>query len=203
MLSNTFFTSEQCSRDSAIASYVDDQSTEIAIRSQYQAAYNYAEEAANINECALQCALACKKTCHTFVFEDNTCNFIRTDIPFKEPKPFILLTGNVFTSKVIKKVGKLSLINKPLPFLMMFIIVENAGEALKMLPDDIKGVKFDKELEKLTMKGMKDSETFFVFDNTDLKELKVIATPTMVMAAILSLYHLSDISSWFSDKWNS
>lgn len=181
MLSNTFFTSEQCSRDSAIASYVDDQSTEIAIRSQYQAAYNYAEEAANINECALQCALACKKTCHTFVFEDNTCNFIRTDIPFKEPKPFILLTGNVFTSKVIKKVGKLSLINKPLPFLLMTIIVENAGEALKTLPDNIKGVKFDKELEKLTMKGMKDSETFFVFDNTDLKELKVIATPTMVI----------------------
>ena len=62
--------------------------------SQYQAAYNYAEEAINQDECALQCALGCKKTCHSYVFEDDTCNFIKTDIQFKEPKPFVLLTGN-------------------------------------------------------------------------------------------------------------
>ena len=74
--------------------------------SQYQAAYNYAEEANNQDDCALQCALGCKKTCHSYVFEDDTCNFIKTDIQFKEPKPFVLLTGNLETTKFIKKFGR-------------------------------------------------------------------------------------------------
>ena len=74
--------------------------------SQSQAAYNYAEEANNLDDCALQCALGCKKTCHSYVFEDDTCNFIKTDIQFKEPKPFVLLTGNLETTKFIKKFGR-------------------------------------------------------------------------------------------------
>ena len=157
--------------------------------SQYQAAYNYAEEAINQDECALQCALGCKKTCHSYVFEDDTCNFIKTDIQFKEPKPFVLLTGNLETTKVIKKLGRLSLTKNPFPSsLLISILVDRsskrAEEALKMIPDDIKGekdlVKMDKGIKKLTLNGLKDSETLFVFDNTDLKELNIIATPTLV-----------------------
>ena len=97
---------EPCSRDSAKASYVDVKFSECAILSQYEVAYNYVEEADNEDECAMQCALGCKMTCHSFVFDGNKCKFIQTDIAMKEPKPFVMLTGNMKTTKVIKKMGK-------------------------------------------------------------------------------------------------
>ena len=98
---------EPCSRDSAKASYVDVTNFECALLSQYEVAYNYIEEAANEDECAMQCALGCKTTCHSFVFDDNKCKFVRTDIGVKDPKPFVTLTGDIKTTKVIKKAGQL------------------------------------------------------------------------------------------------
>ena len=72
-----------------------------------------------------------------------------------------------------------------------------AANALKLIPDDIKGekdlVKMDKGIKKLTLNGLKDSETLFVFDNTDLKELNIIATPTLVSKVCHIFCLLSDI----------
>ena len=80
---------------------------ECSIVGQYEAAFNYAEDdTPDEDECALQCALGCKKPCESFHLDGKMCKFISFSSPiFKEPNPFVLLTGDTETTKVHKNAG--------------------------------------------------------------------------------------------------
>ena len=53
------------------------------------------------------------------------------------------------------------------------------------IPKEVKGdenlVKIDKEAKKLDFKGLKNSVTWYAFDNAEEKEFKVVPKPHMVI----------------------
>ena len=88
---------------------------ECSIVGQYEAAFNYAEDdTPNEDECALQCALGCKKPCESFHLDGKECKFMIFSEPIKQkPQPFVLLTGDADPIKVHRNAGKYFLTKIP------------------------------------------------------------------------------------------
>ena len=58
------------------------------------------------NECALQCALGCGKSCDSYIVEDNVCKFIMfSDTSFTDPNPTCIPEGPKVLSILAKKAG--------------------------------------------------------------------------------------------------